>query len=145
MQSVSICMRLKLFPVVKRVEYPLFMQNANLLSTVNWMPSIHTENITITTLCVLSATYIYTGETQNLNKFSSNSRNVSVYSSRTSLSSICCEGSLIYYPYYYKISPVTFSRGLTDMTIFLQISMYRWNSYSFQKQKVWKDYQTLLE
>lgn len=35
MQSVSICTRLKLSPVVKRVEYPLFMLNANLLPTTN--------------------------------------------------------------------------------------------------------------
>jgi len=52
MPPMSICMRLKLSPVIKRVEYLLLMQNTNLLSTVNRMPSIHTEYITISNLGV---------------------------------------------------------------------------------------------
>lgn len=47
-------------PLLLRVEYLLFMLNANLSSTVNWMLSIHTENTTISTLGVLSTTHIWT-------------------------------------------------------------------------------------
>lgn len=115
MQSVSICTRLKLSPVVKRVEYPLFMLNANLLLTTNWMSSIHIENTKISTLGVLSATYIHTGDMQYFYNFLfivfTHIEPVFHLSSRT----------FIYHPYY-KIHPVTFSRVLTDMNMVLQTS-----------------------